>query len=299
MNLNHLSYFVALARIEHYTKTAKSLSISQPSLSYAISNLEEELGVPLFQKNGRNVTLTKYGKTFLNYVESSMEVLQKGIDCVKEEAKIYGGRLAIGFIYTQGSHFIPQIVRKFVDTRENEKIDFQFQNDATVNLVRDLKDEKYGLIICSKVEGEKEIDFYPVAEEKLIAIVPLLHPLAKKKSVTLQELMEYPYIGFPPSSGLYYVIQEIFEKEQIEVNTIFEVEEDSALAGMVAEGFGVGIVPDVPAVRYLPLKYLPIEGLDYRRYIYMGVLKNQYRNELTESFIQFIKDNYVIEQAEK
>lgn len=297
MNLNHLSYFIALARIEHYTKAAKSLSISQPSLSYAISTLEEELGIPLFQKNGRNVTLTRYGKTFLNYVESSMEVLQRGIDCVKEEAKIYGGRLSIGFIYTQGSHFIPRLVRKFVETRQNEKIDFQFQNDATVNLVRDLKNEKYGLIICSKVEGEKEIDFYPVSEEKLIAIVPPMHPLAERETVTLMELGEYPQIGFPPSSGLHYVIRELFEKEGIDPEIMFEVEEDSALAGMVAEGFGIGIVPDVPAVRHLPLKYLPIEGLDYQRYIYMGVLKNQYRNQLTEDFIQFIKDNYVISGA--
>ena len=297
MNLNHLSYFIALARIEHYTKAAKSLSISQPSLSYAISTLEEELGIPLFQKNGRNVTLTRYGKTFLNYVESSMEVLQRGIDCVKEEAKIYGGRLSIGFIYTQGSRFMPRLVRKFVETRQNEKIDFQFQNDATVNLVRDLKNEKYGLIICSKVEGEKEIDFYPVAEEKLIAIVPLTHPLAQRETVTLTELGDYPHIGFPPSSGLHYVIREIFEKGGIDPEIVFEVEEDSALAGMVAEGFGIGIVPDVPAVRHLPLKYLPIEGLDYQRYIYMGVLKNQYRNQLTEDFIQFMKDNYVISGA--
>ncbi|MGN0466258.1 MAG: LysR family transcriptional regulator [Lachnospiraceae bacterium] len=294
MNLNHLSYFIALARIEHYTKAAKSLSISQPSLSYAISTLEEELGVPLFQKNGRNVTMTRYGKMFLNYVESSMDVLQRGIDCVKEEAKIYGGRLSIGFIYTQGSQFVPKLVKEFVKARKGDKIDFQFQNDATVNLVRDLKDEKYGIIICSKVEGEKEIDFYPVAKEKLIAIVPLDHPLAEKETVTLAELGNYPQIGFPPASGLHYVIRELFEKERIDREIVFEVEEDSALAGMVSEGFGIGIVPDVPAVHNLPLKYLSIEGLDYQRYIYMGVLKNQYRNSLTEEFIQFVKDNYVI-----
>ena len=65
MNLYHLRYFVTLAHLEHYTKAADVLAITQPSLSHAISSLEEELGVKLFEKNGRNVSLTKYGKSFL------------------------------------------------------------------------------------------------------------------------------------------------------------------------------------------------------------------------------------------
>ena len=69
MNLYHLRYFVTLAHLEHYTKAADVLAIPQPSLSHAISSLEEELGVKLFEKNGRNVSLTKYGKSFLEDVE--------------------------------------------------------------------------------------------------------------------------------------------------------------------------------------------------------------------------------------
>ena len=68
MNLNHLYYFRALAKEEHYTRTADMLSITQPSLSHAISMLEQELETNLFEKRGRNVVLTKYGKVFLEYV---------------------------------------------------------------------------------------------------------------------------------------------------------------------------------------------------------------------------------------
>ena len=69
------------------------------------------------------------------------------------------------------------------------------------------------------------------------------------------------------------MVRELFEKEGIVPETAFEVEEDGALAGMVAEGFGVGIVPDVPVIHTLPVKILNIENLHYRRYIYMGMLK--------------------------
>ncbi len=70
MNLYHLRYFVTLAHLEHYTKAAENLSITQPSLSHAISLLENELGVALFEKEGRNIVLTKYGKIFLKDVEN-------------------------------------------------------------------------------------------------------------------------------------------------------------------------------------------------------------------------------------
>ena len=70
MNLNHLQYFRVLAKLEHYTQAAEQLSITQPSLSHAISTLEKELGTYLFEKQGRNVRLTKYGRVFQTNVEN-------------------------------------------------------------------------------------------------------------------------------------------------------------------------------------------------------------------------------------
>ena len=88
MNLYHLRYFSTLAHIEHYTKAADILAITQPSLSYAISTLEEELGVKLFEKNGRNVTLTKYGKVFLNDVEEVLNRLDSSVNSLKLAGKV-------------------------------------------------------------------------------------------------------------------------------------------------------------------------------------------------------------------
>ena len=76
MNLNQLQYFKILAQEEHYTRAAQMLSITQPSLSHAIAQLEEELGTRLFEKKGRNIVLTRYGKLFLPYVEESLKVLE-------------------------------------------------------------------------------------------------------------------------------------------------------------------------------------------------------------------------------
>ena len=73
MNLNQLYYFSKLAEVEHYTKAAEALDISQPSLSHAIGSLEKELGTKLFEKQGRNVALTKYGRIFRNTLKNHSE----------------------------------------------------------------------------------------------------------------------------------------------------------------------------------------------------------------------------------
>lgn len=79
MNLNQLQYFLTLSKLEHYTQAAKELKITQPSLSHAMSALEEELGTRLFEKRGRNVVLTKYGKVFQEYVEDALHTLDTGV----------------------------------------------------------------------------------------------------------------------------------------------------------------------------------------------------------------------------
>ena len=95
MNLNQLTYFVTLAQIENYTRAAKRLDITQPSLSHAISNLEKELQVPLFERHGRNVTMTKYGEMFLKYVQDSLHILNLGVERIQEAARIPGGSISI------------------------------------------------------------------------------------------------------------------------------------------------------------------------------------------------------------
>ena len=84
MNLNQLQYFKILAQEEHYTRAAQMLSITQPSLSHAIAQMEEELGTRLFEKKGRNIVLTRYGKLFLPYVEESLKVLEEGVQRTRE-----------------------------------------------------------------------------------------------------------------------------------------------------------------------------------------------------------------------
>ena len=98
MNLNHLSYFRVLAKLEHYTQAAEELSITQPSLSHAMSTLEKDLGTYLFEKQGRNIKLTKYGKIYFEYVDRALSELEKGEKKIRELTNVSTGPIELGYI---------------------------------------------------------------------------------------------------------------------------------------------------------------------------------------------------------
>ena len=115
MNLNYLRYFRVLAKMEHYTKAAEELAITQPSLSHAMSTLEKELGTYLFEKDGRNIKLTKYGKIYYEYVEKALGELEEGEKRIKELIGIGPGSVELGYIFTLGPEFVPKLVNGFIN----------------------------------------------------------------------------------------------------------------------------------------------------------------------------------------
>ena len=124
MNLNQLYYFQKVAQLQHYHQAAKELNISQPSLSRSIANLEEELGVSLFQKNGRNIELTKYGSIFLEHVNRIIDEIKIAENKMKSLAGSSSGHIDIGYVFPLAKSYIPRLVRSFLNQQENHEITF-------------------------------------------------------------------------------------------------------------------------------------------------------------------------------
>lgn len=288
MNLSQLQYFKVLAQEEHYTRAAQILAITQPSLSHAIAQLEQELGTRLFEKKGRNVVLTRYGKMFLPYVEESLKVLDEGVQRVKEVNGSKEGIIHLAYIYTMGSEFTPKIVRKFLDTYPDYNIDFHFTVGTTGEIIEGLKDDKYDIIFSSYQDGEPDIDFKKIGNQKLVLAVPQDHPLSIKDSVDLRDTIEFPQIYFEKGSGLRPVIDQMYEEIGQFPKVAFEMEEDSSMAGLVAQGFGIAVMPDIPILKSLGVKTLDIYNPSYERAVYLATLKKHYMSPVAKAFIRFV-----------
>lgn len=297
MNLRQLQYFRELAKIEHITQAAEKLSITQPSLSHAISELEKELGTFLFEKQGRNIRLTKYGKYFLTYVDNALEELEKGQKNLRELTSPGHGRIDLAFIYTLGAEIVPNMIKAFVSNEEHKDISFSFHQGTTKSLISRLKEDRYDLAFCSFVENEPEIEFTPLVQQELVLVVPHDHPLATQDSIDLKDTAPYPFIFYSKKSGLRPIIDGLFAKVNITPNMICEVVEDSAIAGLVSINYGIAVMPRITSLNFFNVKVLPIITPAHHRFIYIASVKNRYLSPAASLFrnfaIQYANDFYL------
>lgn len=170
MTLNQLGYFYQAAVLQHFNQAAEKMNISEPSLSRSISSLEDELGVTLFEKRGRNVILTKAGEIFLEHATQILD------DVKRAENKMHhlatdGGHIDIAYVSPLAREYIPRTVRNFLSLEQNKNITFNFNQDITSVNIEGLKKGAYDLIFGSYSANEPNIEFVPIIKQEIVAIL--------------------------------------------------------------------------------------------------------------------------------
>ena len=247
MTLNQLSYFYQAAVLEHFNQAAEKMNITEPSLSRSIAALEDELGVTLFEKRGRNVILTKAGEIFLDHVSTILD------DVKRAENKMHqivtdGGHIDIAYVSPLAKVFIPTIVRSFLTEKENKNITFNFFQDITSVNIEGLKKGRYDIIFGSYSPDENGIDFVPIIKQEIVAILPPGHPLTLKDTMEATDFADYPVLGYARHSGLGKYTRSFFKKHDVSPNFICESPDENGIASLVAQGFGIALVADVDAI---------------------------------------------------
>lgn len=256
MTLQEIRYFCVIAEVLHYTRAARLLYISQPSLSYAISKLEQELGVPLFEKNGKKVTLTKYGEEFLPYAKRALAELSEGTEHLREMKVPSTGGISMGYIYSVSFSALPEFVNRFYMHQGNEQIAFRFRQGKAGELVEQLMNGTLDLLIAGKPDMAS-IDFIPIYRQELYLIVPATHRLADAESVTLSDIAGEYFISLNHETLTYHQLEKEFRKVEFEPNTIIEADEYSSIAASVSTGAGVAIMPILPILDSFNVKKIP------------------------------------------
>ena len=289
MNLFYLRYFVTLARVKHYTRAAEQLCITQPSLSHAISQLENELGVPLFEKSGRNTTLTRFGEEFLVCAEHTLSTLDAGVSSIRKSAR-GEGLIRLGFLRTLGVEFIPRLAAGFLKKNAELDIHFTFHTGVTQHLLEGLAARKYDLIFCSEPLEKENLTVIPIQKQDLVLITPKDHPLASRNDIDLEETLLYPHIFFYKSSGIRNVVDRMFSQIGRQPEIAYETEEDQVIAGLVAQKFGIALVPYMDLLLKLDVKILSIRSPSCERAIFMINDNRIYMPPAVKRFREFVAD---------
>lgn len=200
MTLNQLYYFRTAAGQLNFHRTAEQLMISQPSLSAAIASLERELGVPLFLRKGRHLELSKYGLLYFKEVDALLGRLDSVNATLKRAARPGQGHIDVGYIAPLSPKFMPETVRAFLQQPGYEQVTFGFRELPTRELLDGLKTFLYDVVFCIYEEGEPEVEFVPLLDQELVAIVPPDHPLAAEDQILLSQLAPTPLSPICPMS---------------------------------------------------------------------------------------------------
>lgn len=297
MTLMQLQYFRVLAKVLHYTKASQELHISQPNLSYAIAELEKELGVNLFERVDKKIKLSQYGEYFLTYVEQALDIMDEGVKRVMDIKGAMSGEICLGYIYSLASSLIPKIIEGFQKEEDTAAISFKFKQNLQNNLLEDLKTGEIDLALC--VEEDPLTVSIPIFEQELYAVVAKEHPLANRKEIEIEEIADLPFVLLHKDSGLRKLIMSEFKKHGLTPNVVFEAYECNATLQFVSLNFGVTIIPDVPGINYAPVAKIRIKTPGFKRKIYLSWMNKKTLIPPARKVRDYILENFAINGLEK
>lgn len=243
MDLRHLRYFVAVADEQNFTRAAEKLHISQPPLSRQIQDLEEELGLPLFERGSRPLKLTEGGRFFYGHATRLLEQAAQAIRTTKRIAQMQR-RLVIGFVPSTIYGALPRLVRLFRAAQPQTEL--ALVEMSSVEQIEALKngriDVGFGRVRLDDPSVKREI----LREESLVAAIPMEHELAKERgALSLTEIAKHDHLVYPRNPRPSYADQvlTLFRDMGLEPRAVHEVQELQTALGLVASGMGLCLVP--------------------------------------------------------
>jgi LysR family hydrogen peroxide-inducible transcriptional activator len=219
--------------------------VSQPSLSIQIAKLEDELGGPLFERTRKGGKLTARGETFLPRAKAILGEMESAREDAKALSGLTLGRVSLGCMPTTGAHLLPPILTAF--RKAHPKIQVQLKEESSPDLARDLEQGEIELAIMDEAGLRPGLDHQKILKEELLLALPTRHPLAGKRSLTLQQVAQEPFILMKHGHGFRQITLDLYRKAGLEPKVVFESGGIETVQALVAAGLGISLVPRMVA----------------------------------------------------
>ncbi|MDF1962233.1 LysR family transcriptional regulator [Priestia megaterium] len=286
MELLQLKYFQVVARLEHISKAAEELYVSQPALSKTISQLEKELGIRLFDRNGKYIKLNRYGKAFCAKVELALKTLKDA----KHELKDMSNDPCeeIRLVVLASSHLLPELLSRFRE--QYPQVRFRLMQ----HLTNSNSQPDFDLCISAFPLTTRQIEHTPLLRESILLAVPLDHPLAKQSRVKLNELKNEKFIVLKKGKELRKITDVICKEQNFVPQITFESDDPATVRGLIRAKQGIGFIPEVTwgGSTGKDVKLLKIEEGTFERTIFLAWNNGGYVTDLQQIFRQFVIDYF-------
>ena len=292
MDLNQLKSFLEIVREGSFTKAAKKLFLTQPALSLQIKAVEEELGVQLFERGGRQIHLTDAGQTLLSRAEEILGLVEQTRQEVVSLKELRSGRLTLGSTEANCLYVLPAIVKSF---REKfPEVDIRLTSRKSAELVNLVAEGAIDFGIATLPVSHPRIETSPLFWRQDVAVCRRGHPLTEKHRVTPEDLVEYPLLLLEVGSTSRKLIDGMFAEMDLVPKNVMELGSVEAIKQFVAIDLGVSIVPELALEREVKDGQLHAMRLSWLPARHVGVIqrKNAYVSPASRMFLKLLK-NYL------
>lgn len=258
MELRHVRYFVAVAEERNFTRAAARLNIAQSPLSQQIRQLEREIGVRLFTRTTRSVSLTHAGRIFYERASRLLTASDEAIDAARMAARGELGRLAVGFTGSATYELLPSLVRAYVDRYPN--VTLEVQSDlVTPRQVEALLEGRLAVGILRPPAAVAGLAVEIIRHEPVVVLLASRHPAAVNREIDLRDMRDEWFVSYPnnPPSTMYSIMQSACESAGFLPRVRQVVADSASLVALVAADTGVALVP-------ASLRHLRINGATFR-----------------------------------
>ncbi|MBA2754361.1 MAG: LysR family transcriptional regulator [Chloroflexia bacterium] len=255
MELLQLSYFWVVARLEHMTRAAEELNVTQPSLSRSITRLEREIGVPLFDRHGRGLRLNQLGRVFLGHIDQVARELDSATRQLRDMAGLELGTISLA---AGALHWLPEVLRPFIALHPDVR--FRLAQRSLPEMTRLLAEAEIDSCFLPGVPLGPRTRWHHLRTAPISLIVPSSHRLAGRTGVELSEVDGEDMILGKPGDVLRETMDDYFRQAGIIPRVACEADEPAAVEDFVAAGFGVAFIPGLskPTPRHELTASVPI-----------------------------------------
>jgi DNA-binding transcriptional LysR family regulator len=290
LEITQLEFFLKVVEERSFSKAAERVFRTQPAVSLAMRRLEEEVGAPLFDRSEKTPTLTDVGEVVYEYAKRIVALRDQARGAVAELRALERGRVRVGANESTSLYLLPDVILRFREQRPSVLVEI-FRHPSA-RLPREVLDRNVDLALMAYEPRDAELEGFPVLEDELVLITHPEHALARRESVTVEDLGGESFLAHNVRAASREKVIETFSEHRTPLNISLELATIETIKRFVQKQIGIAFVPRMCVAEELErgtLASVPVRDLTYRRTLWAAFRRNATLPHAAAAFLELLR----------